>query len=232
MALGTMSSLSYGAQYVTFPATGTEDTAVSTGWIYSDAGTDRGAFYDTIGTTPAVSVGAYYDDYAGVGSDFYIDHALGASINLTDAIMSWNFTITDAIIAPRNDFSFSLLDAASLNLATVNFSSNGNGFWNVSINSDLAFVAVEQGGNYTLNLSFGTSGVDASYAASINQFSGIGLISGGALASIEHVQIGENLGDGANFGDGYITVTSIPEPGTFALLSLLPAICILRRRRR
>ncbi len=231
MAIAAMSSLCYGVQYVTFPANGTMNTAVTTGWTYSDAGLDRAAFYNNIGGTPAVSVGAYFDDYATAGPDFYINHAPGASINLTDAVLSWNFTITDATINPRNDFSFNLLNAANTNLATVNFvNAIGTPFWNVNINGSPNFVAVEQGGNYTINLAFGTSGADASYTASVNAFNTSGLITGGASQSIANVRIGASLGAGnATFGDSFITV--IPEPGTTVLISIVPVLCLLRRRR-
>lgn len=234
LALGAMNSVCSGAQFLTFPVTGPADTAVSTGWTTSDPMGDRNAWYNSIGAASAISVGAYYDDYAGVGGDFYIDHAMSPTVALTDTVLSLNFTITDFDeFAIRNNYSFSLLSASSANLATVNFTNApGVPFWNISINGNAAFVAVEEGGNYTLNLSFSQSGADANYSAILNSFTDSGVIAGGAAESIGHVRIGANLGAGnTEFGDGFITVTAVPEPGSLAMLSLVPVFCLLRRRR-
>lgn len=228
------SSICYGVQYIGFPASGTEDTAVTTGWTIAEGGPmgDRKAWYDTIGSNRAVSVGAFYDDYADTGGAFSIDHAISPTVALTDSALLWNFTITDFDeVAIRNDYSFSLLNSSNVNLVTVNFkNAPGVGFWNVSINGGSAFTAVEEDGNYLLSLTFSANGANADYLASIGAFSTTGSITGGATASIGHARIGASLGTGnTEFGDGFITV--VPEPGTTMLVSLLPAFCILRRRR-
>lgn len=231
--LFAISSTCYGAQYLNFRADGAVgDPVAAAGWTQSEANTSNAspkAFINTIGAYNGVSVGAFYDDYT--NSSFSVDHS--TSLGLVNANVNWTFTINDYTdFATRNDYSISLLDGASLSLATINFTNNvGTDTWNVSVNGDTAFVAVEAGFNYNLFMLFGTSGANATYDLAINGFDTKGTIAGAAGATIGHIQFGETLGAGNSspYGDGFITV--VPEPGAPMLLSLLPAFFILRRRR-
>ncbi len=222
------------AQFISFPTTGVQDTVLTTGWTFSDPGGDRPAFYDTIGSLQAVAVGAFFDDYSSFGGDYFVNHSPGSTIPLTDAILSWSFTITDFVnFSGRNDYFFSLLTPASSSLLTVNFTNFPvDDVWNVSINGNQAFTAVEAGFNYTLTVGFTAVGADASFAANIGTFTDSGTIAGAAFADVGNLRIGEAIGSELAYGDGFISVAPVPEPSSLGLVALLPVAFVLRRRRR
>ena len=232
--LFAISSTCYGAQYLTFRADGAPGTELGGGWSQSEPNNSPEspkAFYSTVGSNQGVSVGAYYDSYNDPNG-FY---AYGSTntIYLTDTNINWNFTISDRTGDPnyttRNDYQIYIPGAGA-----IDFRNNGDATWNVSVNNDPAFVAVEAGYNYNLFMLFDYQDGHVTYDLAINGFNAKGLLSADPSQTVSGFYIAEiastnGVSTNGIFGDGFITI--VPEPGTPMLLSLLPAFFILRRRR-
>ena len=223
------------AAVLPFPVNGVTNGAVLGGdWTQSDsvAAASKLAWYTTIGSPVAyegVSVGAFYDDYTGVGTDFTVGHSLN-SISVGSATIDWSFSITSPTDFPtRNDYSISVLGPSAANILTINLTYLSGSQYSAFANGNY-FGVIDSDGLYGLDVNFsgglnvmidGLGGMDIFYTDP--SFDPTGKTFGS-------VQIGTTLGFGnTEFGDGIITV--VPEPGTTMLAALLPAFFVFRRRR-
>lgn len=230
--LPTLSCACFGAN-LAFPVSGiTNNTQLDGSWSQSDSAiaSDKLAFYSTVASSyEGVSVGAFFDDYASVGTDFTVGHATDA-VAIGGASIDWHFAITPPtglFSTSLNDYSITLFDTAAASVLTIQLTNLDATHWNAYANTNFMGV-IESNGFYELHAQFGAT------TGFFTSITGIGTISytdtvSSTAGTFGAVQVGTTQGAGADFGDGFITV--VPEPSSTMLVSLLPALLILRRRR-
>ena len=233
----SISCTSYGA-LLSFPVSGvTSGTPLSGDWTQSDGAvaSDQLAWYATIGSAPVqyegVSVGALYNDYAGITDGGFTVSANTDAVAVGGATIDWHFAINpsnNGFSTSVNDYSISLFDTSNSNVLTINLTNINASQWSASANGN-SMGLIEVGGFYALQATFGAvSGFD------------VAIIGDGTLSysntsfdpagkTFKTVQVGIAKGSATDYGDGFITV--VPEPSSTMLISLLPAFFVIRRRR-
>lgn len=219
------------------------------GWTQSEANNAADqpkAFIATVNTSTGIAVGAYYDDFA--NNPFYANREVSLALDGSSLSLTVGLLDSTDLFPERNDFSIGLLDSGGNNLATINFFANTTtydpniiGSWNVSINGNTAFAAVQDNSSYDILISFAANGTNIDYDVSLTDYQATpnvvtddGTLTGAATETISNLRLGVDLGLSAAFGDNFMGVTNvslIPEPSTTLLVGLAGIGLALRRKR-
>lgn len=264
---GGLAALSANAATYTSDFSGLADGAVLDGvdgWTQSAPNLDvppngpapyaYGSIIDV--STPAATVGGYYNTDAPFGGEFHASHTLSLSGGLD---FSMNMGITDSVGfdggsgivgTERNTFRVGFQSAGSEVFALVfvpeadaNALTNPNNLWNVftstgGVLSDTSTVAIFESALYALQLSIvpdGIGGLDYIYS-----FTNGGVSLGGAgsttgTGDFDELQVGLSP-VGTQFGDNQLAfqgiVAAVPEPSSLLLVGTAIGGYALRRRRQ